>query len=192
MFNPLRRKPANATSPADSKKPQQHFKWFGQAAFNSLGKLIDNSLSTVSEQLIEHIQNASYDIDLNNARRETFINERYLNQHRSLNQSSPTSKRGNLSPSSSSSSSGPVISVSNVDNSVDDIEDSTLRKAEDIQRIKQALSEYREYKKSQNLKNPQASNVSKPVTPRKKRQYPYSDQPYSDQTYKDKPQDSMN
>lgn len=118
MFNPLRRrKSSNVSTPTES---STHFKWFGQSAFKSFSKLIDSSLSNVSEQLLDHIQNASYDIDLNNARRETFNNERYMNQHRFNQPAIPQPQE--------------IDHDSNRD--------------EEIKKIKKALSEYREYKKS--------------------------------------------
>jgi hypothetical protein len=146
MFNPLRRRKSSKPSQVSEdavRDNKQHFQWFGQSAFKSLGKLIDNSLSTVSEQLIEHIQNASYDIDLNNARRETFINERYINQHRSFNKPQFLGSAPNLTQNS------------NPGNESDD-----LRKAEDIQKIKKALSEYREYKKSKTAQSPASHKKS--------------------------------
>ncbi len=172
MFNPLRLRHKTNLNDSNSEsktvdenssdiiQSKQHFKWFGQSALSQLGKLIDNSLVTVSEQLIKSIQNTTYDIDLSNARKETFQNERYVNQYRNFNQ--------NQSPASAEYPQGSPLNT--------EIEDEELTKAQDIQRIKQALLEYREYKKSQNKSTPPVPKKTQPTT-RKIREYPYDNNP---------------
>ena len=151
MFDSLRRRKSsnnNSETSSGNSVPakKQHFNWLGQAAFKKLGKLIDNSLSSVSEQIVDRIQNASYDIDLNNAKHETFANERYINQHRDLS----------LKPTFSIPS---PLPTSNFQYSQEQQE---LKKVQDIQKIKQALSDYREQKKLQNNLKP-VENTPKPL-----------------------------